>query len=175
MEELDPPPQIIILDISLGKEDGLALIPELKTLCGKRKAPLQEGNLRPTGSVGVPGVLVWSMHEDPFIIQRAMDMGARAYVPKSANPEEFLAAIEAVLSGVPYVYTEHPKREQDGIQQDSVKLTSRENEIAALVKQSLSAPQIAERLGISTRTVEKHLERIYIKTETSSWEELHNL
>jgi DNA-binding NarL/FixJ family response regulator len=165
MEELVPPPQIIILDISLGKEDGLTLIPELKILCEKRKTP-------------IPGVLVWSMHEDPFIIQRAMDKGACAYVPKSANPEEFLAAIEAILNGVPYIYTEYQKRkeqQQDGIQQDSVKLTSRENEIAALVKQSLSARQIAERLGISTRTVQKHLERIYIKTETSSWEELHNL
>jgi DNA-binding NarL/FixJ family response regulator len=157
MEELDPLPQIIILDISLGKEDGLALIPELKTLCEKRKAPF-------------PGVLVWSMHEAPFIIQRAMDMGACAYVAKSAKSEEFLAAIEAVLSGVPYIYTEHQTRNK----QDSVKLTNRENEIAALVKQSLTAGQIAERLNISTRTVEKHLERIYIKTETSSWEELHN-
>jgi len=160
MEKLDPLPQIIILDISLGKEDGLTLIPEIKSLCEKRKTPL-------------PGILVWSMHEAPFLIQRAMDLGAYAYVAKSAKSDEFLAAIEAILKGVPYVNTEYQKRKEQ--QQDNFRLTSRENEIAALVKQSLTALQIAKRLGISIRTVEKHLERIYIKTETSSWEELHNL
>ena len=160
MEQLDPLPQIIIIDVSLGKEDGLTLIPEIKSLCEKRKAPLC-------------GILVWSMHEDPFLIQRAMDLGAAGYVAKSAKSEEFLAAIEAILNGVPYINTKYQARQEQ--QQDCFRLTSRENEIAALVKQSLTAPQIAKRLGISTRTVEKHLERIYIKTETSSWEELHNL
>jgi DNA-binding CsgD family transcriptional regulator len=58
---------------------------------------------------------------------------------------------------------------------DLSRLTSRKNEIAALVKQSLIAGQIAKRLGINIRTVEKHLERIYVKTGTSSWEKLHNL
>jgi len=160
MEQLDPLPQIIILDISLGKEDGLTLIPEIKSLCEKRKAPL-------------PGILVWSMHEAPFLIQWAMELGAAAYVAKSAKSEELLAAIEAVLKGVPYPNTECQKRK--GQQPDSFRLTSRENEIATLVKQSLTAGQIAKRLHISIRTVEKHLERIYIKTDTSSWEELHNL
>ena len=160
MEQLDPLPQIIILDASLGKEDGLALIPEIKLLCEKRKAPL-------------PGIMVWSMHEDHFLIQRAMDLGAAAYVAKSAKSEDFLAAIEAILNGVPHINIEYQKRKDQ--QQDKFKLTSRENEIAALVKQSLTAPQIAKRLGISIRTVETHLRYIYIKTETSSWEELHNL
>jgi len=160
IKQQDPLPQIIILDVSLGKEDGLTLIPEIKSLYEKRKTPL-------------PGILVWSMHEDPFLIQRAMDLGAAAYVAKSANSEEFLAAIEAILNGVPYINTEYQKRKEQ--HQDIFRLTNRENEIAALVKQSLTAAQIAKRLCISTRTVEKHLERIYIKTETSSWEELHNL
>jgi NarL family two-component system response regulator LiaR len=160
MERLDPLPQIIILDVSLGKEDGLTLIPEIKTLCEKRKAPL-------------PGILIWSMYEDHFLIQRAMDMGAAAYVAKSAKSEEFLAAIEAILSGVHHIKAEYQTRKEQ--QKDRFRLTSRENEIAALVKQSLTTGQIAERLGISARTVEKHLERIYFKTETSSWEELHNL
>jgi len=159
IEQLDPLPQIIILDVSLGKEDGLTLIPEIRTLCEKRKAPTS-------------GILVWSMHENSFLIQRAMELGAAAYVAKSAKSEEFLAAIEAILQGVSYINTKY--RESQDKRQDSFRLTSRENEIASLVKQSLSASQIAKRLGISIRTVEKHLERIYIKTDTSSWEELHN-
>jgi DNA-binding NarL/FixJ family response regulator len=160
LEQLEPMPKIIVLDVSLGKEDGLALIPEIKSLCEKRRAPLS-------------GILVWTMHEDPFLIQRAMELGASAYVAKSAKSEEFLAAIEAMLSGVPYVNAEFQKRKEQ--RQKSFTLTSRENEIAALVKQSLTAGQIAKRLGINIRTVEKHLERIYIKTETSTWEELHSL
>jgi DNA-binding CsgD family transcriptional regulator len=78
-----------------------------------------------------------------------------------------------MLNGVPYVNAGFQKRKEK--QQKNFTLTSRENEIATLVKQSMTAPLIAKRLGINIRTVEKHLERIYIKTETSSWEELHNL
>jgi DNA-binding NarL/FixJ family response regulator len=166
MAELDPLPRIVILDVSMGsgnqtplQEDGLTFIPELKKICEERKAPM-------------PGVLVCSMYEDPFLVQRAMDLGARAYVAKSAVAGEITAAIDAILAGK--TYTNVKFRMQD--QKDPLTaLTRRENEIASLVKQSLSAPQIAKKLRLSNRTVEKHLERIYEKTGVTSWEELFNL
>ena len=157
MKKLDPLPAVVILDISLGAEDGLLFIPALKEICAKRKAAL-------------PGILVCSMYEDSFLIQRAMDLGARSYVPKSAQLCEILTAIEALLAGEAYINQKYkPQR------QNLPSLTRRENEIVSLIKQSFSAKDIAKRLNISLRTVDNHLAHIYVKTGTVSREELYNL
>jgi NarL family two-component system response regulator LiaR len=180
MERLDPLPEIIILDVSLSpskegaaskesspsKEgvasnegDGLTFIPILKEICAKRKVPL-------------PGIVVFSMYEDLFFVQRAMDLGAAAYVSKSAESGEIVAAIDAILAGKTYISPGCQMSEQE---RKWPALTPREIEIAALVKQSLNTRQIAGRLGLSIRTVENHLAHIYDKTGISSWEELHDL
>jgi len=157
MERLESLPEIIILDVSLGTEDGLAFIPELEKICKERKT-------------AVPGVLVCSMYEDPFLIQRAFETGAKAYIAKSAEAGEFITAIDAILEGKTYL---NPKYQ---LQTDKCSvLTRHENEIAALVKQSFSTRQIAKRLGISVRTIENHLAHIYVKTDASSREELFEL
>jgi len=153
MEKLEPLPAVVILDISLGAEDGLEFIPALKEICAKRKAAL-------------PGIMVCSMYEDAFLIQRAMNLGARAYVTKSAQLDEILAAIDALLTGDAYWPKNKPQK------QNWQALTRRENEIVSLIKQSFSAKEIAERLKINQRTVENHLVHIYTKTGYSSKEEL---
>jgi DNA-binding CsgD family transcriptional regulator len=51
-------------------------------------------------------------------------------------------------------------------------LTAREREIAELAARQLSAAEIAERLFLSRRTVENHLQRIYTKLGISSRSEL---
>ena len=157
--KLNKLPEIIILDLSLGAEDGLDFIPALKEICAEKNAVL-------------PGILVCSMYEDPFLIQRALDSGAQAYVAKSAEAGEIIAAIDAILSGNTYV---NPKYLIPLQRQAWSALTRRENEIVSLVKQSLSTRQIARRLRISMRTVENHLAHIYTKTETASREELADL
>jgi DNA-binding NarL/FixJ family response regulator len=156
MKRLEPLPAVVILDISLGAEDGLDFIPALREICAKRKTAL-------------PGILVCSMYEDPFLIQRAMDMGARAYVPKSADLSEIITAIDALLAGDAYIGQKYQPQEQ---KQNWQALTRRENEIVSLIKQSCSAKEIAKRLNINLRTVENHLVHIYVKTGTVSREEL---
>jgi len=164
MQRLDPLPAVVILDISLGAEkpdsppeDGLEFIPMLKEICAKTKTAL-------------PGILVCSMYEDPFLIQRAIDIGARAYVPKSAELSEIIIAIDALLAGDSYLSQKY--RPQKKYAQD---LTNRENEIVSLIKQSFSTKKIAKRLNISLRTVENHLTHIYTKTGCSSREEIYEL
>jgi NarL family two-component system response regulator LiaR len=176
MERLNPLPEIVILDVSLGtapsnegdfsgegaasnEGDGLTFIPILKEICAKRKVPL-------------PGIVVFSMYEDLFFVQRAMDLGAAAYVSKSAESGEIVAAIDAILAGKNYISPGCQMSEQEHMWPA---LTSREKEIVVLVKQSLNARQIARRLVLSIRTVENHLAHIYDKTGVSSWEELHDL
>jgi DNA-binding NarL/FixJ family response regulator len=166
MKELDPLPQIVILDISMGggnnagaQEDGLTFIPELEKICKERKA-------------SIPAVLVCSMYEDPFLVQRAMDLGAKGYVAKSAVGNEITTAIDAILAGETYTSVKIKKQDQ---KKTFLVLTRRENEIVALVKQSLSNQQIAKMLGVNNRTVDNHLRSIYEKTGITSRKELFNL
>jgi NarL family two-component system response regulator LiaR len=159
LTRLVPLPQIIILDITLEKENGLAFIPEIKKISEKRKVP-------------IPYILVCSMHEDPFLIQQAMELGAAAYVAKSAGTNEILTAINAILEGNTYVNPKYRIKKKAHV---FASLTPREKEIIALRKQSLTNQQIAERQNISLRTVESHLAHIYSKTGVNSWEELSGL
>jgi NarL family two-component system response regulator LiaR len=149
-------PDIVILDISLGGEDGLSVIPALRELCEKRKAPL-------------PGILVCSMYDDPFIIQDAKAAGARAFISKSDDIAELDRAITALMAGKTFFggggHEDRPRLE-------NVNLTSREREIIRYLKQSLSNRQIADRMSISIRTVENHLSHIYVKTGIMSRAEL---
>ena len=85
IRHLDPLPHIVILDVALGGEDGLDFIPMLKEICAERNAP-------------VPGILVCSMYEDPFLVKRALDSGAKAYVAKTAESGEIIDAIETILN-----------------------------------------------------------------------------
>jgi len=152
-------PRIIILDVSLGDEDGLELIPELKSICEDRNQSM-------------PEILVCSMYEDPFLIQRAIDSGAKAYVPKTAEPDEILKAIDTLLEGGVYI---NPKYMINKPKNAWSILTSRENEIVTFLKRNLSPKQIAKHLNISLRTVENHLAHIYAKTDITSRDELAQL
>ena len=159
MEKPGKLPEIIILDISLGNEDGLDFIPTLNEICAERNVPM-------------PGILVCSMYEDHFLIQRAIDSGARAYVSKSAESGEILTAIDALLDGGSYI---NPRYNIEKPKHSWSLLTRRENEIVACIKQNLNNKQIAKRLNIAVRTVENHISHIYYKTGVSSRDELLEL
>ena len=152
LEQIDHLPEIIILDLSLGRENGLEIMPMLKEISKKRNA-------------GIPSVLVCSMYEDPFLIQRSLDLGAKAYVSKSAECCEIINAINAILAGSTYTIPECSGQSRKKVWSS---LSPRENEIVALVKRSMSNKEIAKHLGLSIRTIENHLAHIYVKTDTSS-------
>ena len=161
MEQIETWPEIVILDISLGKESGLDFIPMLKEITERRKADR---------GVNTPGVLVCSMHEDYLNIQRAINTGAQGYITKSAEPQEFITAIETILSGNNYFPKQFSAEKPDNISG----LTRRENEIVSLVKQNFNNDQIAELLDINLRTVENHLGNIYAKMGITSRRDIVN-
>ncbi|HTF99735.1 MAG TPA: response regulator transcription factor [Nitrospirota bacterium] len=70
---------LALLDISLGEENGLACIAELRRR-------------------GIP-VLVYTMHEDADTIDRSFAAEANGYVSKREEPEVLLAAVSDVLAG----------------------------------------------------------------------------
>ena len=164
IESMNKLPEIIFLDISLGEDDGLDFIPKLKEICKNKDSSAR-------GASAAPNILICSMYEDPFLIQQAIDMGAKAFISKSAKSSEIIAAIDALLNGGVYI---NPKYKLDNRNQAWSLLSRRENEIVALVKRNLSNRQIAKRLCISLRTVENHITRIYFKTGVKYREELIN-
>ncbi|MDR1930285.1 MAG: response regulator transcription factor [Treponema sp.] len=143
---LEEPPDLVILDLELGDDNGLELIGALKERGGK-----------------MPAILIYSVFEDPFRIQAALHAGAMGYVSKSAGEAEFLAAVDAVLSGGPWL-APHLELKSAAAPDIYARFTRREREIFELVLKRLDNAAIAKKLSLKTRTVENYLSRIYSKT-----------
>jgi NarL family two-component system response regulator LiaR len=159
LEGLENLPPLIILDIALGAENGLEAIPILKEIYKKRETPL-------------PGIVVCSMYDELFVIRRAFDAGAGAFISKSTDLREIIAAIDTALAGETYLNDKYTTLIRQGAARG---LSAREREITALVRRSLSNEAIAEKMDISVRTVQNHLAHIYVKTNTRSRSELARL
>ncbi len=102
--------------------------------------------------------------------------GAVAYVVKSAGAEELKKAIRVAVAGGRYVtspfpeaFIEGPPARTDQEPTDPHEtLTLREREVLYLVAEGLSNRQIADRLEISSRTVEAHRARLMTKLRLDS-------
>jgi len=150
-------PDLIMLDIQLGEENGLDFLPFLKGFC-------RENRLKK------PPVLVCSAFNDAIRIQAALKLGASGYHPKTGNRDGLLSAIDAVLRGE----TSFPG-ERGADPGKCAQLTKQELKIIHMVKLGKSNPQIAEAMHISKRTVETHIRNIFGKTGADTREELIRL
>jgi NarL family two-component system response regulator LiaR len=154
LANLEEPPDLVILDLELGDDNGLELIGALQERGGK-----------------TPAVLIYSVFEDPFRIQAALHLGARGYVSKSAGETEFLTAVDAVLAGETWL---DPRLELKNAAAPDIyaMFTRREREILELVLKRLDNAAIAKKLSLKTRTVENYLSRIYTKTGAAARSDL---
>jgi NarL family two-component system response regulator LiaR len=161
LEGIPQLPDLIILDIALGDDNGLDFIGTVNQICvGRGIAPLP--------------VLVYSVFEDSFRIQTAMRLGARGYISKSADEAELIRAIDLILGGSLYIDTRFElsiRRNQNMY----AEFTQREREILTMIKDHCDNNAIAKTLKISLRTVENHLSHIYLKTGIKSREKLITL
>ncbi len=118
-------------------------------------------------------VLVVSMHDEVVYAERALRAGARGYIMKEAGGENLLAAIRQVLGGQVYVSPRMSAQLLDSFsgrksrQADSPfgKLTDREFEVFQLVGHGRSTREIAQQLGLSTKTVDVHRANLKAKLE----------
>lgn len=123
-------------------------------------------------------VLVLSASGERQDVLDAVKAGATGYLVKSAGRDEFLAAVTRTASGdtvftpglAGLVLGEYRRLARSGepADADAPSLTDRESEVLRLVAKGLSYRQIAERLSLSHRTVQNHVQNTLNKLQ------LHN-
>jgi DNA-binding NarL/FixJ family response regulator len=155
-------PDLAIVDLSLGDEDGLSLIKEMKTRYPK-----------------VPS-LVLSMHDEAIYAERALNAGALGYVTKQQLDETVLSAIRRVLAGETYMSEALQRRLAERFVRGQTletaspvhALSDRELQVFRLIGQGRTTRQIAGTLSRSVKTIESHLEHIKNKLVIQSAAEL---
>lgn len=106
-------------------------------------------------------IVLMTGFEEMSFIKRAQEVGADSFIYKSSSMEEFVDCIKKTLNG------EHcyPCIEQEvtfGVTHE--RLTQRELEILRLFCQSKSRKEMAELLGVSTSTINFHINNMLVKT-----------
>lgn len=156
-------PDVIILDLLLGEEDGLSFLPEL---C--QTSP----NSR---------VLVLTGVQSPDAHRRAIRRGAMGIVLKEHAAEQLLKAIMKVHEGEVWIERSmmgsmlQELNKPTTVDPEVTKiesLTDREREVIALIGEGLKNKQVGERLFISETTVTHHLSSVFNKLDVSDRLEL---
>jgi DNA-binding NarL/FixJ family response regulator len=118
-----------------------------------------------------PRVLVLSASGEQEDVLEAVKAGASGYLVKSASREEFLDAVRRTAEGEPVftpglaglVLGEYRRLATRPPSDGGPRLTDRETEVLRLVAKGLSYRQIAERLRLSHRTVQNHVQNTLSK------------
>ena len=152
-------PQVVLMDLNLGETSGVEAI---------------------TGIVGAlpqTRILVLSASGEHADVLEALKAGATGYLVKSASVDELVDAVHRTAEGTPVftpglaglVLGEYRRLAQSPGGEPAVPaLTDRETEVLRLVAKGLTAKQIGERLVVSHRTVESHVQNTLRKLQ------LHN-
>lgn len=141
---------IVILDISMARRDGLDVLQEFK---------LRYPSL---------GIIVFSMHAEELYAIRCFKYGAKAYISKQNPPTELINAIHEVAKGKNYV-TPSIAAKMAVLLQDALptilheKLSTREFRILVKIGTGMSLAMIADELFLSPKTVSAYKTRILKK------------
>jgi len=142
---------VLLLDIRLGSDSGLTL------LAGG-------GAGRATGAPR-PAVVVLTAYDYPQYAAAALRLGASGFVVKTAPVAELVEAIRsAAAGGLAFGRKPDPSA--------GAPLSHRELEVVRLVVDGRSNDEIGAELGITTKTVEGHLRRLFERLEVQSRTEL---
>ena len=155
-------PDIVLVDISLNRQNGLDLVRSFKAA-------------RPE----IPALII-SMHDESLYAERALKAGARGYVMKQEASTVMLQAIETVLSGKIHLSPSMQERLLETMfagrgEKDTElieRLSERELEVLEYIGQGYGATEIAGILNLSVKTVNTYHEHIKNKMQLSGAAEI---
>ena len=146
-------PQVIVLDIVLGAEDGFQLYGQLY-------------EARPD----LP-VILYTAYDNPRFVARAASLGASGFVHKSEPISTLVQTIEAAASGRPQRVRRPAHRILGNPDELDVRieaaLTEREHQVLEKMADGMTNKEIAQVLGISYETVKEHVQHILQKVGVS--------
>jgi DNA-binding NarL/FixJ family response regulator len=150
-------PDLAVVDLSLGEEDGMGLVADLHER-------------------GMPA-LVYSMHEDGMHVESAIAAGALGYVTKREIHRVLVNAIREVAAGRRFISPRAALALADRVadaRTDNAcdELSNQEREVYSLLGEGAGTTEIAAAMNISTRTVESYYARILVKLELEGMRDL---
>ena len=141
-------PDVVVMDIAMPLLNGLEATRQIR-----EKAP----EVR---------ILVLSAYSNPACVEQVLSLGATGYLIKKSSIHILAQAIRHVREGHPFfdpslavpqgVKSEGAPRMDCRCGKRAVVLTARETEVLQLIAEGLLNKQVADRLGISAKTSEKH-------------------
>lgn len=144
---------ILLLDINLSDANSIELIKPLK-----KKYPDMD-------------IIILSVHNEYAVINSCLMEGASGYIQKNASVEEILEGINSIYEGKKFLCSQTQlvmsKKEKDALN-TIPKLTRREKEVLMEASQGLTTQQIADKLFISTHTVDSHRKNLIEKFKTTN-------
>jgi DNA-binding NarL/FixJ family response regulator len=143
----NPGIDFILLDLTLPDRDGFSVFSELR----ERYPAI--------------GIVILSAAQDAVRVRKALELGARGFIPKSATGDVILNALRLILSGGIYVPPEILSSGNLSAQQSrhslaSASLSDRHLEVLALLMQGKSNKTIGRMLDIAEPTVKNHVTAI---------------
>jgi len=155
-------PDVVIMDIDLGKESGIDGVQKIKQV------------------LPAAGILMLTVFEDDEKIFQSIKAGALGYLLKKDPPGKIVEAIQNIYKGESVMngqiarkvlnYFSHPKTTAPDL--ETYNLTKREKEILLLLMDGLSYKEIATKCFISIDTINSHIRKVYTKLNVHSRSEI---
>jgi DNA-binding NarL/FixJ family response regulator len=132
-------PEISIIDINLPDLSGLEMLRKIRKLDDQAR------------------IIMLSMHEDPGIVVRALELGAKGFISKSDDPRTIMNAVNAVLAGETFLSASLANTIAFSIKrlrsEKGIELKDREREILRLLSKGYKISEVAGALDLSYKTI----------------------